>query len=369
MFTLPNVTTTFAIEADGMALVSTGDPRIRAVVKKHKSFATYMRAFKTEFDTGVAPSFIICRPDMAARFRTVEAIASFRDVIALSIIPSSWAINYKYGTLRGIPYANWFSVYPWTLDKHYQDIVSLTLAQHALHSVDHLRPQSTAGISPAALNPLDIDQPLLNALLKRWHKFYGARRPTKEDRALFRSLNMAHQAALLPAMVDATIYDIGRALSLWVSACEILVHPKNNHSGYPQVYEHLDSANWLSKGCKEKKYKVFGKKQPRRSLPCWLYGQINHARNDFLHGNPIGPSRLTIKRSNRQLPGYASLIYRMALAATLDLKFKTKVPSKLRPKALAAWMSKRMDFNESQELIEAGLRTSLRPRTPSRRNS
>lgn len=49
-----------------------------------------------------------------------------------------------------------------------------------------------------------------------------------DDVALTRSLNMAYHASLLPAGTDTTFYDVGRIVSLWVSAFEILVHPGGN---------------------------------------------------------------------------------------------------------------------------------------------
>jgi hypothetical protein len=87
--------------------------------------------------------------------------------------------------------------------------------------------QSSPTLFRTALDAADLDQPLLAALLSRWQQRYQASEPDWADIALFRSLNMAYHSSLLPA-ADTTFYDLGRLVSLWVSAFEILVHPGGN---------------------------------------------------------------------------------------------------------------------------------------------
>ena len=60
--------------------------------------------------------------------------------------------------------------------------------------------------------------------------------------------------------------------------------------------------------------------QPKRALPVWLYGAMNHARNDFIHGNPIDPMRLIVAPGKRPLHLYTAPLYRMALTSFIDLK-------------------------------------------------
>jgi len=55
-----------------------------------------------------------------------------------------------------------------------------------------------------------------------------------EDERLFRSLNMANAAAMLPAGADAKLYDIVRSVALWASAFEILYPAKKE--AYKGVY-------------------------------------------------------------------------------------------------------------------------------------
>jgi hypothetical protein len=72
--------------------------------------------------------------------------------------------------------------------------------------------------------------------------------------------------------VEVTIYDIGKAIALWVSAFEILAHPGTPNVGYRQVYQMLEKAKWNLSDCNQALYEPYGYKpsQPRRGLPVWL---------------------------------------------------------------------------------------------------
>ena len=56
------------------------------------------------------------------------------------------------------------------------------------------------------------------SLLKRWERYYLVAGRRREDRILFRSLNMAVKAAQMPGGIDVTLYDVGRMIALWVWA-------------------------------------------------------------------------------------------------------------------------------------------------------
>lgn len=93
---------------------------------------------------------------------------------------------------------------------------------------------------------------------------------------------------MLGASADATHHDLGRHAALWASALEILAHPKSRDSGFRQVYQLLEKAKWNLHHHKAAIYSTYEGRSARvdRILPSWIYGELNHARNDFLHGNP-----------------------------------------------------------------------------------
>jgi hypothetical protein len=243
------------------------------------------------------------------------------------------------------------------MDKNYEHLVTLTLATHAMDEVTRLVGQSSPAFSPRHLDMNAVDQTLLAALLERWQRSYRAEMPAHDDVALFRSLNMANSAALLPAGPEATMYDIGRSVALWVSAFEILAPAK--HQGYAAIYDLLRKVEYEISELSGDTYQAYGFSQSNRLEPltCWVYGEIYHARNDFLHGNPITPKRLFVEKSDRALSSYTAPLYRLALTGLLDLTWRKPWPPKEDAQAFGKAISDRMDFKHCQVEIERAIAT------------
>ena len=356
MFTLPNITVEEPIEIDGVAMVPTHDDRTEALAKRHKRFSMYLNRFTSEFGQQVSPSLILVRADKFQQYRPAEALAGFRDAVAMSTIPYAWAHVLRFENNHNIKYANWFSFYPWVVDAKYEGLVMQSMAQTGWHEVRAMKGQTNPGISHMTLPGKMVDKAMLHALLERWAARFGSSNPSKKATSLFRSLNMALSAAMLPGNVEVTIYDLGRAIALWVSAFEILT----DSGTCDAVYKLLESTKWnLSDNTdpiyEPRKYKPG---QPKRTLPVWLYGAMNHARNDFIHGNPIDPMRLIVAPGKRPLHLYTALLYRMALTAFLDLKPPPIVKKEEETDYDAHWRHMH-DFGWYQSNIEAAIATVM----------
>lgn len=135
---------------------------------------------------------------------------------------------------------------------------------------------------------------------------------------------MAHAAAQIPAVVDVTSQSLGRSISLWVSAFEILAHPGDRDSGLKEVYRVFEQVNWLTKACQELTCSCYvGRRSkangPKRNIACWIYGELYRARNDYMHGNAIEDDRLVIKSSGRSLFMYTQSLYRLLLTGFLGI--------------------------------------------------
>jgi hypothetical protein len=174
---------------------------------------------------------------------------------------------------------------------------------------------------------------------------------------------MAVAASKMPGTVDTTLFSLGRSVGLWVSAFEILAHPKIGRSNSQLVYSLIEKAPWRDKILRRKQYKAFvtankqqQKKAPLRSLPCWLYGEIYHARNDFLHGNPIRIDRLELKMSGKGLFPYAPLLYRMALSAFFRLNLTLVAPPVTDTRAYGNYVADHMALFDEQREIEQAIR-------------
>ncbi len=354
LFALPNIEVWQPIEVDGFALASIHDCRVRELAESHPNFREFMSKFKTEFGQPVIPSVFICRDNAPITYRGVDAIAAFRDTVAMCVIPQSWAKLLRFGNTMGIRYSDYFSVYPWMLDKNFDDLITRTLEMLGIYQVSELHPQSTPALSRVVFESGPLDAPLLRGLLERWERGFGTPSPIADDIKLFRSLNMANAAALLPAGADATMLDIGRSVALWSSAFEILAPAKRE--AYLEVYALLNRNVFHYTPCKDVKYEAYGfaKDQTLHNLPCWIFGAINHARNDYLHGNPIDRDRLIVRPAKRPLHFYAPVLYRLALAAFIDLKY-TSSPQRDDETEYEAYLRNHHVFGRYQGDIEVAL--------------
>lgn len=356
MFTLPNIGVEEPIEVDGVALVSAENERVQTLARRHRRFGMYLSRFTSEFGQKIVPSIMLVRSDKFDQYRPAEALAGFRDAMAMSTVPYAWAHVLRFENNHNIKYSNWFSFYPWLVDKNYDGLVMQSMAQLGAHEVKALKGQTGPGISYMALDPRMVDQALLPALLERWIARFGTHSPTKKDIRLFRSLNMAFSAGMLPGNVEVTIYDLGRSIALWVSAFEILTE----NGTCEAVYKLLEGTKWNLSDNSDAIYEPHKYKpgQPKRSLPVWMYGAMNHARNDFIHGNDISPSRLIVSPGKRPLTHYTAPLYRMALTAFLDLKPPPVVPREGESQHDAHWRHMH-DFGWFQRNIEAAIATVM----------
>ena len=151
---------------------------------------------------------------------------------------------------------------------------------------------------------------------------------------------MAVQAGSIPANAP-TIFDLGRSISLWVSAFEILSHPRIVRADLFTVYRLFQGMHSCDRKVSRRQYAAFirerakakrqkaGLKPVRYSLPCWIYGKLYQARNHFLHGNPIPKKALSPNGKKNGLFWLAPSLYRLALTGFLSLSVDPLVWKKL----------------------------------------
>ncbi|MEQ9153467.1 MAG: hypothetical protein RLO06_18460 [Parvibaculum sp.] len=350
----------FAVEGGYYAIVGHEDLRLLNACDRHPVIRRFLGRFKDAFGDCLSPAVVMRRSDAPAATRTVEASAGFRDAVAMSVIPLSRARGTGRRTTYGVAYSDQFDFYPWMLTRDYHDLVAMTPAMLAIHEVRLFRGQSTPGLAPASLRDSDVDVPLLEELLRRWRRLHGGEAPpSHDDVALFRSLNMAFQASRMPGGQETSIYDIGRLIALWISAFEILVHPGGNgRSGPSQVLDRLRSVQWLDPRIAELLPPTPGMPARRRTqvaeiAPDRLYRLLYDARNDFLHGNPLDELDLVVAPSGIHIARVASALYRLALTATLDLRFDRPSPPLDDVAAWTAWAASRRELHEHQGRFES----------------
>ena len=362
VFVLPNVPLDQAVECEIAAIAPAHDRRVKALKRAHPTFKQFLNRFSDNFGEKFEPAVLLLDADAPPSFRDVAALGSFRDILALSAVTHGRALELRYPRGHRVLFGEAFAIYPWMLDRHYKDVIGSTPAILGTHLVSSFRGQSSPTLFRTPLAASDIDEPLLAMLLARWRRRYEAHEPAWEDVALMRSLNMAYQASLLPAGTDTTFYDVGRIVSLWVSAFEILVHPGGSgQANREKVFELIERTPWVIAASGQLAHDTGGRTKVKRTLASWLIQTLYDCRNDFLHGNPVDRSTLLLATPQRTIFEYAAPLYRIALTSFLPLTYDAPIPSKENPKALGEYIADRMTFMYPQETAEEALLTSTQP--------
>lgn len=363
---LPNIRLDDPVEGGRIAMASALDSRVAAAVKQHQSLGDFLSRFYDTHNNRIIPSVILWDDSTKPYVPAFDALCSFRDVVAVSYVLLARAGGLIAGSLPPTQWMDSFSIFPWMLTRDHKDIVCQTPAVHGLHNIKSFRGQTSPELVDRSLSARDLDRPLFDDLLQQWKEVYLDGADTHAHVALFRALNMAFRAGAIPGGVDATTYDYGRSLALWVSAFEILAHPGGSgKADLLKVYDLLEMVPYELRKVSDAVHAAYHNrnKQPAstRNLACWLYGEIYKARNDFLHGNPLPPDRLLIKASGRHLLSYAPPLYRVALSAALGVKWTRPRPPTTDAEAIGQWISDQIDFLDPQRSVEKALVTSLEP--------
>ncbi|MCV3243467.1 hypothetical protein [Mesorhizobium sp. ZC-5] len=318
---LPNLRLREPIGNGDIAVTAVDDNRIVDAIAEHPRIGEFLDRFTDAFGDPVSPTVLIIRREAKEAYRNTSAIAGFRDLLAVSTIPNARALQVTHGGGMGAPvWAETFSIYPWMVDRHGKDLIGQTPAMLGSHDVEKFRGQIDAGLPQHAVEPYSVDGPLFDEVLLRWHRRFSCEEASWEDRALFRSLNMARAAMLMPGGLEYSFYDVGRLLTLWISAFEILLHPGPGGSvGETQVLNVLDRAVWLDLRCADQAVEVkIGKQTTARTVASELCHRTYALRNAFLHGNEVTAEQLAINEVPLLL--LASSLYRIALFTFLNLR-------------------------------------------------
>jgi len=369
LFVLPNARIQVPFENDYLAIVPPEDDRCIEINGRHPTFLPFLNSFTDPFRRKTMPSILLVREDAPDWVKSWEAIGGFRDILSICAVVYNRTMILLHTLSRSYQYSTSFDFYAYMLTTDYQKLVTSNPALMGFDLVDEFHGQTVAGLPVSNFERLDYDEMLAKALLGEWERRFNGTKPRWRSLALFRSLNMAHAAAQIPAVIGVTSYAIGRNISLWVSAFEILVHPERDDTGVKEVYALLDQVDWRNDKCKERTHSCYEgrskKPGPLRTLACWIYGEINHARIDYLHGNALRDDRLIVKQSGQHLFNYAPPLYRLLLTAFLGLNhygpFRPREPG-ASPYDIPGMLAYR--FNTKQRDYESGLAHILKPKDP-----
>jgi len=370
---LPSLDVRDAVEGKWIALVSTSDERVRSLASKHPNFRTFIGRFSDQFGGRLRPGILLLNEQAPPTVKTAEALAGFRDLIVMAYVLRARAIKLGSKVSIGPAFSDPFSFYPWNLDKNFEDLIASNAAQLAVQEVKVFRGQCLPGIGNVQISHVEIDQPLFHALEAKWRQRFALGSVDENDIALFRSLNTANHACMVPSPTNDGFYDVGRLVALWVSAFEILAHPSGQDDVKPHhVMDMMDRAPWIESGSKRKFFKAHASTKPpskpirRRTLASWIYAELYKARCRFLHGSPVKQEDLLLPLSKKPLFLFPGPLFRMALASKMQLTFPKPLPSSHDATRFGQWIAERMEFNSYAETFEGALKSARVRRRQSR---
>ena len=161
-----------------------------------------------------------------------------------------------------------------------------------------------------------------------------------------------------PGGSDATQYDVGRAVALWVSAFEILTYKGKGRSAKKVVLSQLGRIQWLSAKLRvqDRQVKIDKEETLQTNVAGEVYGHLNRVRNDFLHGNPVTTKTLKLETCRRSVLFFAAPLFRLALTAFLDLRFSETLPDMADARDRGRHVGSRMTFRAPQRRAEDAIR-------------
>jgi len=324
MVVLPNVVIEATVfDSQHGCIVSVHDARVVYLTERHPNFAAFLGRFENQFGGAIAPSVLLFRTTSPRTYYSRQSLGGFRDIVAASTMPHARAKRVRYDRRNGLVNTTALQFYPWMIARDFSEYILLDNAgeQH-LHIVGEFGGQTFPEQSRLTVGNWDVDEVIAQALIARWLTAFGTEHTQWDEIKLFRSLNMANEAARLPAITAGSFYDVGRLLGLWVSAFEILTHPGGDgRTGFDTVTGALNSIAWLDQRLTAASCTIMSRgEQTDVTLPVWLYKQMYDLRNSFLHGNEVTARALMVR--GHPLTDFAACLYRMLLADFLALRFE-----------------------------------------------
>ena len=143
VFVLPNIPLEAAIGCEIAALAPAHDRRVAALKRAHPMLRRFLNRFADNFGQKFEPAVLILNTAAPPIFRDITAPASFRDLVAMSAVTHGRAVELRHARGHRVLFGEAFAIYPWMLDRHYEDVIGSTPAILGTHEVSSFKGQSS----------------------------------------------------------------------------------------------------------------------------------------------------------------------------------------------------------------------------------
>ena len=329
VFALPNLVLEQTVETRYLAIIPSTDDRFLKRAASNGAVKALGEGFKDSKGRKREICFIVADQKAPASAIELEAIVGFRNSYAMACV--LFGADAKIGNPNTLftTFSDYFDFYPLCPTS---DGKLLRQLGAAANSVD--QPAGFCGQIDPELpkmgNTLRArpDNGLWEQLVARWTKRFVKGRKDWAINKLFRSLAIAYHASSVPRKNSLWFHDFGVNVAHWISAFEILVHPKNGAANLETVVRLLNDASFSESPLRRKRSIRFRGQKLQTNYAGVLYKQIYDARNDFLHGNPVTYKKLLYKTPESEfvINQIAPLIYGVALSTFLYEPPKAPLP-------------------------------------------
>jgi hypothetical protein len=321
LYVLPNLVIERTFENEFLAIVPYNDLRLIHMCKDDQYLTTYLANFCDHRRKPIKPTVMIAKKNALIEAVSIEAVTSFRNIVALSILPLEWS-TIRYGESDYSPDYRWsdsFDFYPVT---YYDDRVFIN--EPGYRSFSSKGVEIYGSIAPHVYRPhharnLLVDEAIYNTLVKCWHTHFIDNNNDSALLALFRSLELAYHALASPRKNNSSIYDLGISITLWVSAIETIIYALHNEAQRKDVSKLLGTYTWENHKLNKQAWNYKGYSQ---NLIQRAYNYLFDLRNRFSHGDPVVLEMLRpYGKVNLTILDSAPIIYRTVLFSFLKNKF------------------------------------------------
>lgn len=285
---MPAASLPHAVEAGNTAVVPFDDARCQELVAAQPHVRRFLESFRTAFGHQLRPSIVIRDRD-AERIQT-EDLAALRNMIALAAVIKARTDRcvHRFGG-QGPVYADLFEVYPVNLALDAETLMVRTASEFGMDDdLERFQGQPHPGyIYPENVTP-ELDDILLGSLVRLWQSHPAGENQERFRRRIFRSLETAYHALASPFLNLGSTYDHALALSLWVSAFEILAGRAGNVSA-DHVERLISRVRWSHPALRDDIVESLRGPRPGRPVrrPVQVYERLYKVRNESLHGGTI----------------------------------------------------------------------------------
>jgi hypothetical protein len=346
---MPNLRLRYSLEAAAVAIVPTTDRRVKTLRKRNSALHGILNRFRDGFGYKLEPSVLLASEKAPDANAGSVAIVAFRDIMAFCGSLPSQARLLTNGDTIGIVPQEAFAFYPWTYPTE-KDRPDALLRLSKLHVVPSFYARSTPGPFPVDYNyKQDLDAPMLAALGRRWTEHFQGKGGGTKNEALFRALNLANEAALITTLPYIDISRVGKIVTLWCNAFELLVHHVERHSenSSGRVIELLNSVAWVMP---ESGSEVRG----GRTAAEQIYHLLAKCRDDYMACRPVDTALEF--GSNRSVLEFLSPLFRLALTSHLQMVPPTAPELMHTDDAFARSLTGRIAYADAQRACEQAIR-------------